>query len=111
MATDTDINPKQAINVAGPMMLKMTTHARARLQQRGISESVVEKLFEFGMEIHDHRGCLVVYFNRRARENLRRAYGKDFYKRIEPHLDAYAVVSMNGDIVTVGHRTRHLVRH
>jgi len=93
------------------MILNMTDHARARIQQRGIPAAVVESLLECGSEAYDHRGGLVVYFNRRARETLRRVAGKDLYRRIETHLDAYAVVTLGGRIITVGHRTRRIIRN
>lgn len=111
LATGMDLVQKQATSGAMQIMLNMTNHARVRIQQRGIPSAVVEKLLEFGIETYDHRGGLIVYFNRRARENLRRAYGTDLYKRIEAHLDAYAVVTLSGDIVTVGHRVRRIIHN
>jgi hypothetical protein len=92
-------------------MLPMTHHAQARLQQRGIPYDVVENLLDFGHEAHDHRGSRIVYFDHRARQQLRRQVGTESYKRIEPHLDAYAVVADNGEVITVGHRTRRINRH
>ena len=92
-------------------MLNLTKHAHVRIQQRGIPTAVVENLLDFGREVHDHHGGLIVYFNRRARETLRRSCGNEKYKRIEGHLDVYAVVAISGDIVTVGHRTRRINRN
>ena len=92
-------------------MLNMTKHAHARIQQRGIPTAVVENLLNFGREVQDHHGGLILYFNRRARETLRRAKGNERYKRIEGYLSTYAVVAMSGDIVTVGHRTRRINRN
>lgn len=92
-------------------MLTMTNHARARIQQRGIPEVVVENLLDFGREAYDHLGSRIFYFDRRARQALRRACGKETYKRIEARLDAYAVLAPSGDIVTVGHRTRRINRN
>jgi hypothetical protein len=92
-------------------MLTMTHHAQARLQQRGIPHDVIENLLDFGHEAHDHRGSRIVYFDHRARQQLRRQVGTESYKRIEPHLDAYAVVADTGEVITVGHRTRRINRH
>ena len=92
-------------------MLTMTNHARARIQQRGIPEVVVENLLDFGREAYDHHGSRVVYFDRRARAELRRICGEVTYRRIEARLDAYAVLARSGDIVTVGHRTRRINRN
>jgi hypothetical protein len=92
-------------------MLTMTHHAQTRLQQRGIPPTVVENLLDFGHETHSHHRSLIVYFDRRARQQLRRQIGMESYKRIEPYLDAYAVVADSGEIITVGHRTRRINRH
>lgn len=92
-------------------MLTMTQHARTRLQQRGIPQAALENLLDFGSEVHDHRGCRIVYFDRHARAQLRAACGKNTYKRLETYLDAYAVVGDSGEVVTVGHRTRHIRHH
>ncbi len=92
-------------------MLTMTNHARTRIQQRGIPEAVVENLLDFGREAYDHHGSLIVYFDRRARAELKRVCGEATYKRIEGRLDAYAVVASDGDVITVGHRIRHINRN
>ncbi len=92
-------------------MLTMTNHARTRIQQRGIPEVIVENLLDFGREAYDHRGSCVVYFDRRARAELKRVYGEETYRRIESRLDAYAVVASDGDVITVGHRIRHINRN
>ena len=41
----------------------LTAHARARMQQRGISPAVLDALLDFGRELHDHRGCRIVRFD------------------------------------------------
>ena len=92
-------------------MLALTLHAQTRLQQRGIPRAVLENLLDFGSEIHDHRGSLILYFDRNARARLRADCGKEVYKRIEPPLDAYAVLADTGEVVTVGHRTRRINHH
>lgn len=92
-------------------MLELTHHARARLQQRGIPSEVLTRLLDFGREEHDHRGGRIVYFDRQARARLQRALGSDTYKRIEHHLDAYAVVGGGGEVITVGHRTHRINHH
>lgn len=92
-------------------MISLTNHAQARLQQRGIPPLVVENLLDFGRQMHDHRGATLLYFDHRARRHLERQLPRDNYRRIEAHLDAYAVLAADGTIVTVGHRTRRLIRH
>lgn len=53
-------------------MLTMTHHAQTRLQQRGIPQTVLENLLDFGNEVHDHRGSLILYFDRHARAHCLR---------------------------------------
>lgn len=91
-------------------MLTFTQHARARLQQRGIPQSVLNELLDFGHEMHSHRGSSILYFDRQARERLRHTCGDDAYRRFESHLNAFAVIGRQGEIVTVGHRTRRVNR-
>ena len=49
------------------MLSSLTSHARARMQQRGISPAALELLLEYGREAHDHRGCRIVRFDKRSR--------------------------------------------
>ena len=83
------------------MAIPLTTHARMRMQQRGIPVALLEDLLDYGRAMHDHRGATVLYFDRRAREALRRTGRR---------LDAYAVVGGDGEIRTVGHRYKRLRR-
>lgn len=92
-------------------MLNLTHHARSRLQQRGIPESIVDRLLDFGREEYDHRGSRIVYFDRRARSLLQKAIGGETYRRIERHLDAYAVIGEHDEVITVGHRTHRINHH
>jgi hypothetical protein len=45
-----------------------------------------------------------------ARERLRKLNGDANYKSVEPWLDAYAVVGMDGCVKTVGHHCKRLRR-
>lgn len=92
-------------------MLSMTRHSQTRLQQRGIPLNVIENLLDFGHEAYDHRGSRVIYFDRRARSRLQKVIGDDTFRRIECHLDAYAVIGEHDEVITVGHRTHRINRH
>ena len=90
----------------------LTDHAAARQRQRGIPGEVVDCLLDFGHEEHDHRrGAVVVYFDHRARDRVRRIVGREAYRRLESHLNAYVVLGRDGAVVTVGHRTRRINRN
>jgi hypothetical protein len=85
------------------MLAPLTSHARVRMQQRGIPPAAVDVLLEYGRESHDHRGCRIVLFDKRSRLRAARALG-DAFRRIERHLGAYAVLGDDDAVVTVGHR-------
>lgn len=88
--------------------LRLTEHARARMQQRAIPPTVVEALLAYGHGEHDHRGGTIHYFNKAARRRLER---ERLDRALERYLDAYAVVAATGEIITVGHRDRRIPRH
>ncbi|MEI7843946.1 MAG: hypothetical protein WCI39_13060 [Gallionellaceae bacterium] len=90
--------------------ITMTQHANIRKQQRGISESVLDCLLEFGRVTHDNRGGEVLYFDKRAKQRCLTTMGKDVYRRLDGHFDVYAVRGLDGALVTVGHRCKRLHR-
>ena len=93
------------------MLAPLTTHARVRMQQRGIPSAAVEVLLDFGREAHDHRGCRIVHFDKRSRRRAARALGASLFRTLERYLDTYAVVGSDDAILTVGHRHhRHPAR-
>jgi hypothetical protein len=86
-------------------------HARARMQQRCIPVAVVQQLLDFGTVQHDHRGALIVYFDKRSRRRLDRARGRAAARWLERWRNAYAVVAADGVVVTVGRRDKPMRRH
>ena len=82
----------------------LTTHARVRMQQRGIPPAALQALLDYGRESHDHRGCRVVRFDKRSRRRVQRLLDAQSFKRLEPYLGAYAIVASDDAVVTVGHR-------
>lgn len=90
--------------------LDITAHARARMRQRGIPEQVLPYLFTFGKREYDHHGAAVVFLTRRSKEKLRTTADQSVLKRLERAMDVYAVISLEGRVVTVGHRTRRINR-
>ena len=86
----------------------ITRHAQARMQQRAIRTDALERLLEFGQEAFDHHGGVVLYFDKAARRRLIRA--TPGAKDLERLAGCYAVLSTNGDILTVGHRFRKINR-
>ena len=92
------------------MLAPLTTHARVRMQQRGIPPAALGVLLDYGREAHDHRGCRIVRFDKRSRRRVARVLGAQAFRGIERYLDAYAVVGPDDAVVTVGHRHRRDVR-
>ena len=88
------------------MLAPLTTHARVRMQQRGIPSAALAILLDYGSEAHDHRGCRIVRFDKRSRQRAARELGDASFRRVERYLDAYAVVGPDDAVLTVGHRQR-----
>lgn len=88
----------------------LTHHASIRAQQRGIPPYAIEALLDYGTEHHDHHGAVILLLDHGAARKLARANhlrGAD----IDALRGLYAVVSTDGAVRTVGHRTRRLQRH
>ena len=84
-----------------------TAHAQARCQQRAIPIEAVETLLAYG-ETRRRHGADVYYLDKRSRTRVAQALGRLRYQRIEKVLDAYLVVSDEGDLITAGHRHQRL---
>ena len=87
----------------------LTTHARARMQQRGISASALDVLLDFGRVTRAGRGRELVFFDRKARERLAdaKALAAGEADRV---CNSYAIVASDGKVITVGHRFRRIPR-
>lgn len=92
------------------MDIEMTNHASVRKQQRGISADVLEFLLRFGKVCHDKQGAEVIHFDKRSKQRCESVLGKAQFRRVEGNLDVYAVRSLDGALLTVGHRSRRLPR-
>ena len=89
----------------------LSHHAQQRSQQRAIPPSVIEILLDFGMVEHSNRGLEILYFNKdgkRAAMMQMKAIGM---RNSDHYLNAYLLESSDGNIVTVGHRTKRIKRN
>lgn len=88
--------------------IAITHHAAIRKQQRGISETVLNCLMEYGKSCYDKKGAEILYFDKRAKHRCRAEMGKDVYRNLDGHFSVYAVRTVDGFLLTVGHRFRRL---
>ena len=87
----------------------LTRHARARMQQRGISAATLDALLDFGRTARAGGGREIVFFDKRARDRLARA-GVIPPSKAERVCRSYAIVESDGAVITVGHRYRRIPR-
>jgi hypothetical protein len=90
------------------MFQSLSTQARVRMQQRGISPEALDLLFDIGHVATAPGGRQIVFVERAQRKELgrraKRIRERDRLKRL------YAVTDEHGTVVTVGHRYRRLAR-
>lgn len=88
--------------------MTVSTHASLRAQQRGIPPLIIHWLEEFGEQTHDHNGAVILHFTKKSRRRLETAVGREVTRRVSEWLDSYAVLSLNGNLITVGHRFKRI---
>lgn len=88
-----------------------TKHTLTRSHQRGIPPLVYRWLDEYGEEVFDGHGGVVITFTRRSRRAMERDFGREPVRRMSEYLDAYKVESSHdGETLTVGHRFKRIRR-
>ncbi len=87
-----------------------TRHAEARLQQRAIPPFVLDLLQSCGSTMRCRKADRL-FFDKAARKRLKRHLGGARSLRvIEKWLNVYAVLSDDGGVITVGHRSKRINR-
>lgn len=89
--------------------MSLTKHARVRMQQRAISPLLVDLLQDFGSRQRAGGGSSLVFFDKRARRELR-TYAGSMFSQINESLDVYAVLGSDGQVITTGYRTERIQR-
>jgi hypothetical protein len=92
------------------MKQALTEHAAVRIRQRGVDRQALECLLAYGSSVHDHRGAEILLFDKRAWKRMERAADEVMLKRAAENRRLYAVRSLDGELVTVGHRFRRVLR-
>jgi len=91
-------------------MNDMSKHAAKRSQQRAIAPMVIDLLLQFGSTEKAGDGASRVFFDKAARRRLD-AYAGPLAPLLRQHLDLYAVMAANGNVITVAHRLERIHRH
>jgi len=86
------------------------THARVRMQQRGIPPEVVEALLQCGRVQHDHHGGRIVFFDRSTWQRACRGGFNELVREAGRYRRAYLVLGDDGMVRTVSHRYRRIKR-
>ena len=87
---------------------RVTAHARARMQQRGIRSDALEALLDFGSARHLHsKGRELVFFDKKAKRRLTKA-SLAAAREAERLERTYAILASDGTVITVGHRFRRV---
>ncbi|MCJ7555965.1 MAG: DUF4258 domain-containing protein [Gammaproteobacteria bacterium] len=90
--------------------LALSTHARVRMQQRGIPPKVVESLLQCGRVQHDHHGGRIVFFDRSAWHRACQDGFGSLLREAGRYRRAYLVLGDDGMVRTVSHRYRRIKR-
>ena len=87
------------------MALYTSHHGLARMTGRSIPLEVIEVLQDYGRWARcRHADCFAI--DQRGRNALKRDIGAAAYRRLEPKLNAYAVISDDGVLITAAYRLR-----
>ncbi len=90
--------------------MKLTHHANTRSQQRAIPPMLVDLLLQFGKTESAGNGAEKLFFDKQSRRRIA-AYAGSLATLLNEHLDVFAVVSDDMQVITVGHRIERIRSH
>jgi len=93
------------------MNVTVSQHAKIRMQQRAISEDMLESLLDFGQVKFNGQGTEILTFPKKVVKNLKKELNHKVFMKIERHLNLYAIMSSDGGLITTGYRTKRLKGH
>ena len=93
------------------MDVMVSHHAKVRMQQRAISEDMLESLLDFGQVKFNGQGTEILTFPKRVVKHLKKELDHKVFMKIERHLNLYAIMSSDGELITTGYRTKRLKGH
>lgn len=89
--------------------MSLTRHAQKRLQQRGIPESLVDVLIDFGHTSKTSKGCEIVFLTQRDKRQIAGSLPK--HNSCTRVGNTYLVLDPSGNVITAGHRYRRIKSH
>lgn len=98
------------LSVSPLAMSSLSAHAVVRMQQRGVERELLECLLEYGARQYDHKGCEIVFLTDGCLEAIARHESHHLSVRMAAARGVYAVVDVDGCVVTTGHRYRRVQR-
>ena len=93
------------------MNVTVSQHAKIRMQQRAISADMLESLLDFGQIKFNGQGTEILTFPKKVVKNLKKELNHKVFMKIDRHLNLYAIMSSDGELITTGYRTKRLKGH
>lgn len=89
--------------------MHLSQHASKRSQQRAISPLLIDLLLKFGTSYRAGDGTSKLFFDKTSRRQVK-AYAGPLARLLDEHLDLYAVVDADSNVITVAHRLERIRR-
>ncbi|CAM8319388.1 hypothetical protein MCEMOHM34_00510 [Candidatus Methylopumilus universalis] len=93
------------------MNVTVSHHAQIRMQQRAITADMLESLLDFGQVKFNGQGTEILTFPKKVVKHLKKELNHKVFMKIERHLNLYAIMSSDGELITTGYRTKRLKGH
>ena len=93
------------------MNVTVSHHAQIRMQQRAITADMLESLLDFGQVKFNGQGTEILTFPKKVVKHLKKELNHKVFMKIERHLNLYAIMSSDGELITAGYRTKRLKGH
>ena len=93
------------------MNVTVSHHAQSRMQQSAITADMLESLLDFGQFKFNGQGTEILTFPKKVVKHLKKELNHKVFMKIERHLNLYAIMSSDGELITTGYRTKRLKGH
>ena len=93
------------------MNVTVSHHAQIRMQQRAITADMLESILDFGQVKFNGQGTEILTFPKKVVKHLKKELNHKVFMKIERHLNLYAIMSSDGELITTGYRTKRLKGH